>query len=171
MGVIGIRRYIVGVMGGGEGVSPEVYRAAYRLGAMIAREGWILLNGGRPAGVMEASAKGAKENGGLTVGILPDNGAGPVSSYIDIPIATGMGDARNCINVLSSDAVVALPGKAGTISEIALALKSEKSVVLLNFDTCGLFDDYRRRGLLKTAESPEEAVLLIKSCLEKSHPI
>ncbi|MFZ5634944.1 MAG: TIGR00725 family protein [Bacillota bacterium] len=153
----------MGVMGGGEGASPDDCRLAHRLGRLIAGEGWVLLNGGRAAGVMEASARGAKENGGLTVGILPDTGSGLASRYIDIPIATGMGDGRNYINVLSSDVVVALPGKAGTISEIALALKNRKKVILLRFDAGGLFEIYREKGLLKSAGSAEEAIQLIKT--------
>lgn len=157
-----IRKYIVGVMGGGDGASPEDCSLAYRLGGMIAREGWVLLNGGRAVGVMEASARGASENGGLTVGVLPDNGAHLASRYIDIPLATGMGDGRNYINVLSSNIVVALPGRAGTISEIALALKNGRKVILLNFDPGSIFETYRERGLLCYASSPEETVRLIK---------
>lgn len=158
------RKFIVGVMGGGA-VSPEVCQQAYRLGALIAKEGWILLNGGRPAGVMEASARGARENGGLTVGILPGAGSDEASKYVDIVIATGMGDGRNYINVLSSDVIVALPGKAGTISEIALALKNRKKVILLNFNTGVLFDSYCEEGLLAFAGSPEEAVRVIRGNL------
>lgn len=161
--MIVIRRLIVGVMGGGEGASPEACRAAYRLGRLIAGEGWILLNGGRPAGVMEASAKGARENGGLTVGILPDRDSRLASEYIDIPIVTGLGDGRNYVNVLTSDVVVALPGEAGTVSEIALALKNRKTVILIDFDLGKLFDRYREEGLLKSAATPEEAVELIRA--------
>lgn len=153
----------MGVMGGGEGASPEACRAAYQLGRLIAAEGWILLNGGRPAGVMEASAKGAKENGGLTVGILPDRDSCFASEYIDIPIVTGMGDGRNYLNVLTSDVVVALPGGAGTVSEIALALKNRKTVILLGFDPGRLFESYREEELLKSAATPEEAVKLIRA--------
>lgn len=153
----------MGVMGGGDTASPEDRALAYRLGALIAGEGWVLLNGGRPAGIMEASAKGAKENGGLTVGILPDSSSRAASGYIDIAIVTGMGDGRNYINVLSSDIIVALPGKAGTISEIALALKRGKTVIMLNFDTGKLFDSYRDEGFLKFAGSPEEAIQIIKA--------
>lgn len=157
-----MRRFIVGVMGGGEAASAEDCQMAYRLGQLIAAEGWVLLNGGRPAGVMEASAKGAREGGGLTVGILPDRGSGMASRYIDIPIVTGMGDGRNYVNVLSSDIVVALPGQAGTISEIALALKNHKKVILLNFNMGTVFDFYRGQGLLKSAGSPEEAVRYVR---------
>jgi uncharacterized protein (TIGR00725 family) len=160
--VMAIRKYIVGVMGGGDGASPEDCSMAYRLGGLIAREGWVLLNGGRAAGVMEASARGARENGGLTIGVLPDTGAQLASRYIDIPIATGMGDGRNYINVLSSNIVVALPGRAGTISEIALALKNGRKVILLNFHPGSLFEAYRERGLLQWASDAEEAVRLIR---------
>lgn len=151
-------------MGGGKTASPEDCKAAYRLGALIAREGWLLLNGGRPAGIMEASARGARENGGLTIGILPGLSSSSASSYIDIPIVTGMGDGRNYINVLSSDIVVALPGKAGTVSEVALALKSSKEVILLNFNMGELFNLYIKKGLLHSAATPEEAILTIKKC-------
>jgi uncharacterized protein (TIGR00725 family) len=114
---------------------------------------------------MEASAQGAKEQGGLTIGILPDDRPGGASDYIDVPILTGMGDARNYVNVLSSDVVVACPGKAGTLSEIALALKNRRRVVLLAFDIGSVFDSYKEEGLLFEAATPEEAVDLIKRLL------
>ncbi|HHW28465.1 MAG TPA: TIGR00725 family protein [Syntrophomonadaceae bacterium] len=160
--MIKVHKFIVGVMGGGEGVSRKTAEMAYQLGKLLANEGWVLLCGGRAAGVMEASAKGAKEAGGLTVGILPGRDKSMASRYIDIAICTGMGDGRNYINVLSSDIVVALPGRAGTISEIALALKSGKKVILLDFDTGDLFDYYRSEGLLWSVKTPEEAIRLIK---------
>ncbi|MGB3913003.1 MAG: TIGR00725 family protein [Thermacetogeniaceae bacterium] len=160
--MIKVHKFIVGVMGGGEGASRKTLEMAYQLGKLLASEGWALLCGGRAAGVMEASAKGAKEAGGLTVGILPGRDKSGASRYIDIAICTGMGDGRNYINVLSSDIVVALPGRAGTISEIALALKSGKKVILLDFDTGDLFDFYRSEGLLWSVRTPEEAIRLIK---------
>lgn len=157
-----IRKFIVGVMGGGEAVSQETMEMARQLGELIARQGWVLLCGGRPAGVMEAAASGAKEAGGLTVGILPGRDKRDASDYIDIAICTGMGDGRNYVNVLSSDIVVALPGRAGTISEIALALKSSKKVILLEFDLGNVFDCYHEERLLFTASTPEQAISLIK---------
>jgi uncharacterized protein (TIGR00725 family) len=161
-----MKKYIVGVMGGGEGASREVCQLAYELGKLIAQEGWVLLNGGRSAGVMEASARGAKENGGLTVGILPDTNCDQASSLIDIPILTGMGDGRNFINVMTSDIVVALPGRAGTISEIALALKNGKTVILLNFSLGELFLEYKRAGLLICVAKPHEVIDTIKAINE-----
>lgn len=126
-----MKRIVVGVMGGGS-ASAEAIDAACRLGSLIAREGWVLLNGGRDSGVMDASARGARDVGGLTVGILPGRTLEGLSDAIDVPIVTGMGDGRNCVNVLSSDVVIACPGGAGTLSEIALALKSGKDVILLD---------------------------------------
>ncbi len=160
------RSPIIGVMGGGT-ASPNDLEIAYQLGGLIAQNGWVLLNGGRRAGIMEASAKGAKSLGGLTVGILPDESRRGTSSFIDIPVLTGMGNARNCINVLSSDVVVACPGGAGTLSEIALALKVRRPVILLNFSTGNAFDSYTEKGLLHHATTPEEVVELIKELLKQ----
>jgi uncharacterized protein (TIGR00725 family) len=159
-----MNKTIIGVMGGGQ-ASEQDMEVAYRLGGLIAKEGWVLLNGGRQAGIMEASAKGAKDQGGLTVGILPDKNPGSASRYIDIQILTGMGDARNCINVLSSDVVIACPGKAGTLSEIALALRSRRKVILLNFDVGKAFDTYLKESLLFKVKSPEEAIAKVKQVL------
>ncbi|HHT48766.1 MAG TPA: TIGR00725 family protein [Firmicutes bacterium] len=157
-----MKKLIVGVMGGGEGASPEVCEMAYKLGGLIADQGWVLLNGGWGVGVMDASARGAKERNGLTVGILPDRNTEFASPYIDIPILTGMGDGRNFINILSSDIVVALPGRSGTISEIALALKNGKNVILLNFPLGDLFVEYQKAGIMVSVNKPEEVITTIK---------
>jgi len=155
---------IIGVMGGGQASAANI-QTAYELGTLIARQGWILLNGGRNAGIMDASARGAQDHGGITIGILPDDTTRRVSRHIQIPILTGMGDARNYINVLTSHFVVACPGGTGTISEIALALKNKRRVILLSFDTGGIFDDYRSKGLLFTAATPEEVIKIIKDLM------
>jgi hypothetical protein len=109
-------------------------KAAYELGRLIAEEGWVVLTGGRDCGVMDAASRGAKSVGGsTTVGILPDDyRAGEISDAVDIAIFTAMGDARNAINVQSSDVVIACGAATpGTLSEVALALKVEKHVVVL----------------------------------------
>lgn len=156
------RKPIIGVMGGGS-ASPRVLDHAHRLGALIAEKGWVLLNGGRNCGVMDASARGAREKGGLTVGILPDQDTRQASVYIDIPIVTGMGSARNSINVLSSDVVVACSGGSGTLSEIALALKNGKVVILLDYPKSPLLDGLSREGTLHYADTPQRAVDIISS--------
>jgi uncharacterized protein (TIGR00725 family) len=127
------RRIIVGVMGAGENARAIDIHNAFALGSALADEGWIVLTGGRNRGVMDAASKGAKAAGGLTIGILPTNDRRTISAAVDIAIMTDMGSARNYINVLTSDVIVACgAGGAGTASEIALALKSDKFVVLLN---------------------------------------
>ena len=114
---------------------PRVWNLAREVGACIAREGAILVCGGT-GGVMEAAAGGAKAAGGVTIGILPGASEVDANPYIDIPIITDLGNARNVINVLTSHAIIAVGGAFGTLSEIALALKCGKPVVGL--DTWGL---------------------------------
>ena len=160
------RSLIVGIMGGGS-ANQEEMNAAYQLGVLIAQNGWTLLNGGRNSGIMEASAKGAFDQGGLTIGILPDEDSQRASRYIDIPILTGMGSARNCINTLTSDVVVACPGGPGTLSEIALALKYGKLVILLNYPKNPFFENYHQSNQLIYAALPREVIDIIKSrCID-----
>ena len=118
---------IVGVIGGGE-VSTEVGRLAEEVGKRIAEGGAILLCGGK-GGVMEMACKGAKEAGGLTVGILPSMNPDDANPYVDVRIPTGMGHARNAIVAVASDVLVAIGGRYGTLSEIAHALNLGKTVV------------------------------------------
>lgn len=127
-----MRKIIVGVMGPGAGATAADLQNAYELGKLIAQMGWVLLTGGRNVGVMEGASLGAKAVNGLTIGILPTDDTNAISEAVDIAIVTDMGDARNNINVLSSDVVIACGMSAGTASEVALALKSNKKVILLN---------------------------------------
>lgn len=160
-------RTVIGVMGGGEGAPDHAVRDAYRLGELVALEGWVLLNGGRNAGVMAASAAGARSQGGLVIGILPDKSTHGASEHLDVAIVTGMGNARNVINVLSSDVVISCSGGAGTISEVALALKSGKPVITLNFDTGNLFVSARPWAQLYDAVTPEDAVEIARRILNQ----
>lgn len=129
-----MRKIIIGVMGPGEKATGVDVENAYKLGRFIAKEGWVLLTGGRNVGVMDAASRGAKSVDGLTIGILPCQDSNGISQAIDIAIFTDMGNARNNINVLSSDMVIACGMGAGTASEICLALKSNKKVILLSVD-------------------------------------
>jgi len=151
------RKPIVGVMGGGRD-SAAVDEEARELGALIAERGWILLNGGRDAGVMAASARGAKERGGTVIGILRGKTTRGASPDLDVAIVTGMGDARNVINVLTSDVVIACPGRAGTMSEVALALNSGKRVILLGWEAGDVLAHFQRKGQLTRASSAIDAV-------------
>lgn len=159
-----IRRPVIGIMGASE-PSARSLEDAHELGILLAQRGWIVLTGGRPEGVMGAAAAGAKRiAGSLTVGILPGatGGAGP---DVDVAIFTGMGEARNAINVLSSDVIVAVGIEGpGTLSEVALALKALKPVLLLRPSTAAkeLFQVIRGDALLLEAQSPEQAVRMIE---------
>ena len=124
-------RFIVGVMGPGEGASGEEIETAFELGRIIAQQNWILLTGGRNAGVMDAASRGARSEGGTVVGILPGVDASSISTGVDIPIITGMREARNSINVLSSRILFFIGMSAGTASELSLALKYRKPSILV----------------------------------------
>jgi uncharacterized protein (TIGR00725 family) len=130
------RRAVVGVMGAGEGASAEAVALAEELGECISARGWVLLTGGRPAGVMAAASRGAaRVDGHLVVGVLPDEGSGEKiqsTAELDLALFTGMGKARNVINVLSSDVVVICGGGGpGTASEAAHALNAGRPLILL----------------------------------------
>jgi len=120
----------IGVIGAGQ-CSPSVERIAEEVGKEIARSKVVLICGGL-GGVMEAAARGAKLEGGLTVGILPGAHSDDANQYIDVSIVTDLGHARNVLLVHSSDALIAVEGRYGTLSEIAVALKLKKPVVGLN---------------------------------------
>jgi len=115
---------ILAVLGSSD-ASAEENAIAERVGAVAARAGWVVLTGGG-AGVMEAASRGSVEAGGLTVGILPTTGPdrGYPNDWVRLPIYTGSGSARNAFNVLSANLCIAVGGGPGTLSEIALALKS-----------------------------------------------
>jgi uncharacterized protein (TIGR00725 family) len=161
-----MRKTIVGVMGGSE-ADPRTLDHAYHIGRLIAEHGWVLLSGGRPTGVMDASARGCREAGGLSVGVLFDGDQSEASEHLDLVLPTAMGAARNIINVLSSDVVVACRGSGGTLSEIALALRFERPVVLLDFDPGAAFLDACGRGRWFLAATPEEAASLIDQQLRE----
>ncbi len=110
----------IGVIGGGE-ASKEIASTAEEVGRELAKRGCTVVCGGL-LGVMEAACKGAKSAGGRTIGIIPGRFRCEANKYVDIPIVTGMGHARNVIVVRSSQAVIAIDGSSGTLSEIGHAL-------------------------------------------------
>ena len=163
-----MKKKIIGVMGPGELATEIDIKNAYKLGKLIATEGWILLTGGRSLGVMDAASKGAKEAGGLTIGILPSNSNKNISDAVDIAIVTDLGNGRNNINVLSSDVIIACGIGLGTLSEIALGLKSNKPVILLS--ECQEAQQLFKRlspDLTLIAVDIEQTIQLIKNILEK----
>ena len=158
---------IIGIFGAGN--VPEgnaEWQAAFYVGQQLAERGCVVLTGGL-GGVMTAASKGAKEAGGVTVGILPGTRqTGPANKYVDIPVYTGMGEARNAINVKSCVAAIAIGGEYGTLSEIALALKAGCPIILLNSWSLTPYGGRKQPDFLM-ARTPEEAVgLAIKLAQE-----
>ena len=137
---------------------------AEAVGRVLAEAGAILVCGGR-GGVMAAACRGAKSASGLTIGVLPGDSAAEANPYVDIPIITGMGEARNIIIVRTAQAVIAVGGEFGTLSEIALALKLGRRVVGLG--TWELSKGGRLVQDILVASTPEEAVRL---ALTESRP-
>lgn len=121
---------IVAVIGGNF-CTKDIAEMAYQVGKRIAERKHILICGGL-AGVMEAACRGAKDGGGLTIGILPGKDKNEANRFVDIPIVTAMSHARNAIIVRTADVLIAVDGKYGTLSEIGLALAIGKKVVGLN---------------------------------------
>ena len=113
---------------GASNASPAEERAAEAVGRGIGESGAILVCGGR-GGVMEAACRGAKASGGTTVGLLPGTSRADANPYVDVAIPTGLGELRNGLVVRAADALVAVGGQFGTLSEIALALQAGKTVV------------------------------------------
>ena len=124
------RKPIIGVIGGGNTASEDGLRMAEEVGYLIARADAVLICGGLN-GVMQAAAKGAKRGGGLTLGILPTGNKADANPYIDLPVATAMSTARNLIIVRTADALIAINGSYGTLSEMAHAFDLGKSVFAL----------------------------------------
>ena len=154
---------IIGVIGGASADS-QVRQQAYEVGRGIAQRGAILVCGGL-GGVMEAACEGARAEGGLTVGILPTSETGAANPYVTVPVATGMGIARNAIIARTADVLIAVDGSYGTLSEIAMALNLGKTVVQLGswrLPEAGEVDP----ALYVSAEDPAEAVQKAMAAVE-----
>jgi len=140
----------IGVFGGNE-CSDEIYQQAWEVGQLIARRNGVVVCGGL-YGVMEAVCKGASEEGGMTIGILPGEEIYSANPYVQIPVATGMGIGRNIIIARTTQVCIAIDGRYGTLSEIAYALQLGKPVIGLSLwlDIPGVV----------IARNPDEAVKL-----------
>ena len=136
---------------GGSDVSPETAALAREVGREVAKRGAVLLCGGL-GGVMAAAAQGARDAGGVSLGILPQGDRGQANPYLTYSIATNLGHARNVLIAHSADALIAVAGSYGTVSEAAIALKLGKPVIALEvaWDLAGMW----------RAGSPAEAVAL-----------
>ncbi len=134
---------------------------AYQIGKYIGEKGYVLINGGL-GGVMEASSRGAKEAGGLTIGLLPGKNRQDANPYVDIPLATGLNEGRNYLIAQASDVLIAVGGGWGTLSEISLALKIGKKVISLN-----TFPEFSQEPGFHLAKTVEEATQKLEEILKK----
>jgi uncharacterized protein (TIGR00725 family) len=150
-----MRKKIISVVGG-HCCSREVEQISYNLGKKLAKVVEIIVSGGL-GGTMEAVCSGFKAGGGTTIGIISSYDKRDANSHVDVVIPTGMGLARNVLVVKSADAVIALPGAAGTLSEIAYCLQFEIPVISLN--------SWDIKGVIK-AKTIDEAISKVKKILK-----
>ena len=152
-----------------DGSTPEIEKIAYETGLEIAKSGAVLITGGL-GGVMHAACQGAKDGGGLTVGIIPQNDPSFANKYCDIVIPTGIGLARDFLNALAGDGVIIVGGGSGTLSETCAAYMYKKPIAAIK-NSGGIADrfadqylDHRENVKIIGVSSPKEAV---KYILEK----
>ncbi len=145
------------------GTTPELEKIAYETGGEVAKSGAVLITGGLD-GVMKAASHGAKDAGGLTVGIIPQDDPSFANEYCDIVIPSGMGLARDFLNALSADGVIIIGGGSGTLSETCAAYMYKKPIVAIK-NSGGVAEkyadqylDYRKSVLIIGVSSPKEAV-------------
>jgi len=148
------KKRFIAVIGGGE-CSPQEAELAEEVGRELARQGVILICGGL-GGIMAAACKGASSEGGVTIGILPGGSRQAANPYVQIPIVTNLGEARNVIVIKSAQAVIAIGGSYGTLSEIGHALRNGIPVIGLN--TWSLSRNGQPDNSIIPAQDPTEAV-------------
>ena len=160
------RRQILVIGNNTKGCLPEHEKAAYEVGAEIAKSDSVLICGGL-GGVMHAAAHGAKDADGLTIGIIPQNEPSEANPYCDIVIPTGMGLARDFLNALSADGIVIVGGGSGTLSETCAAYMHKKPMVAvrnLNSSVDPFIDgyiDHRENVKIIGVDTPQEAITKI----------
>lgn len=143
----------IGVIGGSK-PDTESVQIAFKVGKLLAERGAILICGGL-GGVMEAASRGAKQEGGLTIGILPGNSYREANPYVDVAIATGLGYSRNSLVAMNSDVLIAIDGEYGTLTEIAYGCIYGKKIIGL-----GTWDI---EGIIKAGSAEEAVELALKA--------
>ena len=163
------KRQILVVGNNENGSTPELEKVAYETGLEVAKSDSVLISGGL-GGVMRAACHGAKDGGGITVGIIPQNDPSFANEYCDIVIPTGIGLARDFLNALSADGVIIIGGGSGTLSETCAAYMYNKPIAAIK-NTGGIAEmfvdkylDHRQNVKIVGVTSPQEAV---KYILEK----
>ena len=165
------RAPVLGVIGPGDEASESEVAAAFEIGALAASAGWVVLTGGRAVGVMDAASRGARSAGGIAVGVLPDGDVARASRALDIAIATALGEMRDHVVVLSSDAIVVCGMNPGTAAETALAVKARKPLILLRPTEVAraFFQTLTDRGVDEAATAAE-AMSLVTASLSAEGP-
>src|SRR5262245_5546336 len=163
-------RVCIAVVGPGEGATSDAVRDAEDAGRHIARRGWITLCGGRAVGVMAAAARGASEEKGLVVGILPGADKSEAAPSLTVALPTGLGEARNAVLVGSADAVIACGINPGTASEIALSLKARKPIALIGptSETAGFFASLKGGDAVYVAADAKDAIHWIATAMGRT---
>lgn len=155
---------VVAVVGAGD-ADEDTRSLAEGVGREIAKAGYWLVCGGR-GGVMEAASRGARKTGGMTIGILPGTDRNDANPHIELPIITDMGEGRNLLVVRNADAVIAVGGEWGTLSEIAFARKIGKPVVGLRTWSLQKPDNSPVDDITEV-ETPEEAITVVMTALAR----
>lgn len=165
---------IVSIIGASE-IDKETEDKAIEIGRLLAENDYAVVCGGL-SGVMEAVCKGAKQGGGLTIGIIPYKDKNPANKYCDIVIPVPFSQARNIVVVLSGDACIAIAGKAGTLSEISFAWIYGKPIVALtsvdgwSSKLANKRLDNRRDDMIYGVETPQEAVTKVIELMKAEKP-
>jgi len=162
-----MKKFQILVIGNNDnGCTPELEKLAYETGAEVAKSNSILITGGL-GGVMKAASKGAKENNGLTVGIIPQNDMSEANEFCDVVIPSGIGLMRDFLNALAADGVIAIGGGSGTLSEICASYMYSKPIVVLKNSggTATKFADqyldHRKNVKIIGADTPKHAMEIL----------
>ena len=157
----------IAIVGPGEFATDGVVADAEETGRLVAARGWTVLLGGRDAGVMRAAARGARERGGIVVGLLPGRDRTDAAPDLTVALATGLGEARNAVIATAADAVVACGTSAGTASEVALAIRAGRPTVLVRPtpEAAAFFAGLAERSRFTVVGSPEEAMTWVARAL------
>ena len=159
-----MNQHYIAIIGPGDNAPEEAIDDALLVGRRVAERGWVMICGGRAAGVMAAAARGVGAAGGVSVGILPGTDRLGASADLTLSLPTGLGEARNTVIVNAADAVIACGMNPGTASEVALALRAGKPTVLVrpSSDAAAFFSSI---GAIHTAASADDAIVWVASSL------
>lgn len=164
-----MRAPVLAVVGPGDAASPQDLRIAESLGGLAAGRGWVVVTGGVASGVMEAAARGARRVGGIVVGVLPSADADDASAELSLAVVTALGQGRNNVIVLSSDAVAVCGMSSGTAVEAALALRAARPLVFVAADslTRDFFTRIAPPGGIHFVANAEEAIEVLAPRIDR----